>query len=156
MSAITNGATLWTSDTGLYSIRANNYTTSASGNYSHAEGQKTTASGTNSHAEGDQTTASGTNSHAEGYQTYAVGYASHAEGNNTVASGDHSHAGGVGTVARYAGEWVRSNYGYDASYGFLDYSKVTTNNTTTELYLNYSFAPDERFYITRFKFIYRH
>ena len=161
MSAITNGATLWTSDTGLYSIRANNYTTSASGNYSHAEGQKTTASGTNSHAEGDQTTASGTNSHAEGDQTtasgtnshaegdqtYAVGYASHAEGNNTVASGDHSHAGGVGTVARYAGEWVRSNYGYDASYGFLDYSKVTTNNTTTELYLNYSFAPDERFYI---------
>ena len=24
---------------------------------------------------------------------------------------------------------------------------ATTNNTTTELYLNYSFAPDERFYI---------
>lgn len=85
----------------------------ASGDMSHAEGQKTTASGGASHAEGVGTKASGNGSHAEGYGTTASGIASHAEGymtqatadaaraegRETVASGLYSHAEGIQTTA---------------------------------------------------------
>ena len=66
----------------------------ASGNISHAEGERTTASGCDSHAEGYVTTASGYASHAEGNETTASGHASHAEGNVTTASNYASHAHG--------------------------------------------------------------
>jgi hypothetical protein len=71
----------------------------ASGDGSHAEGQKTTASGLRSHAEGIGTTASGTQSHAEGGSTIASGSCAHAEGDNTIASGVNSHAEGSYTTA---------------------------------------------------------
>ena len=73
---------------------AENYATTASGIYSHAEGRYTIASGENSHSEGKETVASGTESHAEGYATQATSDNSHAEGHQTIASGAYSHAEG--------------------------------------------------------------
>lgn len=61
--------------------------TSASGRYSHAEGNDTTASGLYSHAEGRTTTASGDGSHAQGFLTEAVESYSLAAGIGTIASG---------------------------------------------------------------------
>ena len=55
-----------------------------------AEGGGTTASGQYSHAEGVVTTASGD----EGTSTTASGITSHAEGNSTIASSDYQHAQG--------------------------------------------------------------
>ena len=72
---------------------------SASGDYSHAEGDDTLASGNYSHAEGDDTTASGECSHAEGWSTTASGLDSHAEGGDTTAYGSYSHAEGQYTKA---------------------------------------------------------
>jgi hypothetical protein len=71
----------------------------ASGSYSHAEGGATLAIGPASHAEGASAQAIGTYSHAEGYDTRAIGQFSHAEGYETVAIGDSSHAGGRNTIA---------------------------------------------------------
>jgi hypothetical protein len=73
--------------------------TIASGSYSHAEGQNTIASGSYSHAEGSSVKAIGEWSHAEGDFTEAKGEYSHAEGNRTIASGSHSHAEGHLTIA---------------------------------------------------------
>ena len=114
----TNAFTIVSGSTTLHNIRANggfehglNVTASgdwshaegdvtlASGSYSHAEGRGTTASGYGSHAEGNSTIASGPYSHAEGNGTTASGYGSHAEGSGTTASGDYSHAEGKTTTA---------------------------------------------------------
>jgi hypothetical protein len=73
--------------------------TIASGDSSHAEGVYTTATATGAHSEGYYTTASGVNSHAEGEGTLASGIRAHAEGNYTVASGTSAHAEGSGTIA---------------------------------------------------------
>ena len=129
MSAITKGATLWTSGTGLNSIRANNYTTSAGGDYSHAEGYLTTADGDYSHAEGYNTTA-GHYSHAEGYFTTADGHYSHAEGYLTTADGDYSHAEGYGSRANgsysYAGgRFSITTINGERAYSSGRYGKVT-------------------------------
>lgn len=95
----------------------------ASGPYSYAEGRTTTASGQYSHAE-NNATATGESSHAEGYGTasgtishaensgraqgsnshaenvgWAVGSYSHAEGNGSKSSGEASHAEGRTTHA---------------------------------------------------------
>ena len=78
----------------------------ASGNYSHAEGQSTKATGTASHAEGYQTTASGMISHAEGQLTTASATDAHAEGAVTTASGEASHAEGLGTIANHRSQHV--------------------------------------------------
>lgn len=79
----------------------NNYDdNTASGQYSHAEGQSTTASGNDSHAEGSDTIAYGNHSHAEGNLTTANGIAAHVEGQCGVASGDNSHAEGYETYAK--------------------------------------------------------
>jgi hypothetical protein len=83
--------------TGIYS-HAEGQQTQASGSYSHAEGGNTTAVGYASHAEGNATQASGSYSHAEGWGTTAVGYASHAEGINTLTLGNYSHTEGYGTI----------------------------------------------------------
>ena len=71
----------------------------ASGNYSHAEGSETKAENSYSHAEGVGTIASGYGSHAEGSGTTASGNSSHAEGIGTTANGLYSHAEGKGTTA---------------------------------------------------------
>lgn len=68
------------------------------GNLSHAEGSQTVARGVYSHAEGRNTTAGGMDSHAEGYGTLADSWCSHAEGKNTTASGFASHVQGYNNV----------------------------------------------------------
>lgn len=97
--------------TGTNALIYNHTGNTASGNFSHAEGQKTQANGiyshaegyttkaevNTSHAEGAYTIASGTSSHAEGYSATTSGYASHAEGRNSQANGDYSHAEGYNT-----------------------------------------------------------
>jgi len=75
------------------------YYTTASGDYSHAEGNSTQAIGDYSHAEGEKTQAIGSHSHAEGAGTIAIGSHSHAEGVKTQAAGDFSHAEGIDTVS---------------------------------------------------------
>lgn len=75
----------------------------ATGQYSHAEGERTVATGRGSHAEGYRdmrsTNATGAYSHSEGFDTLASGTNAHAEGNYTEASGHDSHAEGYSTVA---------------------------------------------------------
>jgi hypothetical protein len=91
-----------TSASGSYS-HAEGDTTIASGSYSHAEGRTTQAKGNWSHAEGTGTIASGSYSHAEGNSTQAIGASSHAEGSGTKSIGLYSHAEGRGTQA--IGDW---------------------------------------------------
>ena len=75
------------------------FRTTASGQYSHAEGDGSVASGNSSHAEG-HTSATGECSHAEGINSHANGRASHAEGINTLSEGASSHAEGGDTEAK--------------------------------------------------------
>lgn len=88
----------YTTASGDYS-HAEGYSTSASGNYSHSEGYYTEATGNYSHAEGFYTDATNKYSHAEGYYTESSNYASHAEGYYTKASGLYSHSEGYYTIA---------------------------------------------------------
>lgn len=97
------------SATGDYS-HAQGQLTSAQATGSHAEGNTTTASGLYAHSEGSQTTASGEASHAEGVSTNTVGLGSHAEGYQTIASGTYSHAAGIGTIASGSGQTVIGSY----------------------------------------------
>lgn len=70
---------------------------------SHAEGDCCTAAGNYAHAEGSCTAANGNASHAEGSDTYAESFASHAEGEACSASGRAAHAEGFDTsAANYA------------------------------------------------------
>jgi len=78
---------------------AEGYSTEASGSISHVEGECSIASGVASHAEGYSTEASGEKSHAEGECSIASGVASHAEGYSTEASGEKSHAEGIFATA---------------------------------------------------------
>jgi len=76
----------------------------ASGDYSHAEGISTTSSGPGAHAEGHSSIASGLASHAEGTTSFggpvtASGVGSHAEGSGTIAQGDASHIEGTRGLA---------------------------------------------------------
>lgn len=75
------------------------YANTASGSFSHAEGNGTIATGVGSHAEGETTEARNTAAHAEGYCTTASGGYSHAEGNRSVASGHYSHAEGGSNIS---------------------------------------------------------
>ena len=90
------------SSTGILSFSFG-YQTSATTDYSHAEGINSSASGIGSHAEGGYIigstiysggTATGRGSHAEGAFTFATGNGSHAEGFGTLAEGRGSHAEG--------------------------------------------------------------
>lgn len=129
--------------TGTNSIREGYTGNTASGNYSHAEGNSTSAISNNSHAEGNKTLASdysshaegnftsatsnsshaegyytiasGYSSHAEGSSTSAINYASHAEGISTIASGMSSHAEGQGTIANNDSEHASGQYNVSTS-----------------------------------------
>lgn len=90
---------------GVFSHAEGNNTT-ATGNQSHAEGNGTTASGECAHAEGDGATASGNYSHAEGINTLSKGESSHAEGSNTEAKGKYSHASGFCTQATHSCQYA--------------------------------------------------
>ena len=88
---------------GYYSTASGDYShaegyTTASGSYSHAEGQKTIASGSHSHAEGCYSTASGSYSHAEGYQTIASRDSQHAQGKYNIEDTTSAHIVGNGTA----------------------------------------------------------
>lgn len=73
--------------------------TTASGDYSHVEGDSSVASGTDAHAEGYHTTASGNHSHAEGMTNTAGSLATHAEGVLNTVNGAYSHIeGGHNTI----------------------------------------------------------
>lgn len=82
----------------------------ASGSYSHAEGNQTVTRGQNGHSEGFMTYANGTNSHAEGNSSGAVGQCSHAENFNTTANGYWSHAEGNSTIAQNMAQHVFGEY----------------------------------------------
>ena len=115
------------SATGIGAVAIGTATT-ASGDYSHAEGDScqsigeashaegclTTASGMYSHAEGYVTTASGDLSHAEGFGTNASGWSSHAEGLYTNASGYYSHAEGIGTIATNTAEHAQGTFNHSS------------------------------------------
>ena len=81
----------------------------ASGVTAHAEGTST-ASGIAAHSEGTSTTASGNYSHAEGYSSQASGQGAHAEGNSTRAVGNYSHTEGIGTKATHRSQHVFGEY----------------------------------------------
>jgi len=100
--------------------------TTAFGLYSHAEGNQTTASGGASHAEGDNTKALGTYSHAEGDSTSAIGNYSHAEGGVTIASGEASHAEGSYTSASNTSAHAEGSY----TIAIGNSSHAEGNNTT--------------------------
>lgn len=110
---------------GQYSHAEGQFTT-ASANYSHAQGYATKAVGLNSHAEGTTTTASGSYSHAEGSTTQAVGGGSHAEGQSTSAIGNYSHAEGDSAIAQGANSHAE---GY-LTLASGSYSHAEGNNTT--------------------------
>lgn len=90
------------SSTGILSFSFG-HQTSATTDYTHAEGINSIASGIGAHAEGGYIigstiysggTAIGRGSHAEGAFTFATGNGSHAEGFGTLAEGRGSHAEG--------------------------------------------------------------
>ena len=85
--------------TGTNSIKESSTDNTASGAYSHAEGQYTKATGTSAHAEGYFTNAYGRYSHAEGSATYANGDQSHAEGLHTETNNVAEHASGMYNVS---------------------------------------------------------
>ena len=132
--SVSTGATNYTinftpsiwAGTGSSSIKENNSNNTASGIYSHAEGNGTKASSTSAHAEGAGTEATGNTSHAEGYYTKAYGQYSHAEGQQTSATSFATHAEGVNTKA--SGSYSHAE-GYNTkAYG--TYSHAEGYNTT--------------------------
>ena len=98
----------------------------ASGDFSHAEGSQTTASGSISHVEGECSIASGVASHAEGYGTEASGEKSHAEGIFATASGVASHAEGKKSTASGAQSHAEGNTTTASS----DYAHAEGNGST--------------------------
>jgi hypothetical protein len=82
---------------GAIGAHAEGYQTVVHGEVTHEDG--TTTKGDYAHAEGESTHAYGKDSHAEGYSAKSIGYASHAEGHSTQAIGALSHAEGQSTQA---------------------------------------------------------
>lgn len=96
----------------------------ASGDYSFiAGGQNNTASGDFSHAEGNLTTVTGNYSHTQGgFFASASGDYAHAEGSVTSATANYSHAGGVASWAGLHAQWARAS----GTWGFLASGKAQT------------------------------
>lgn len=82
----------------------------ATGVGSHVEGCGNTASGISSHAEGRATKATGLGCHAEGEDTQANGEKSHAEGDGSITNGARSHAEGTSCTANGGTSHVEGNY----------------------------------------------
>ena len=78
--------------------------------YAHAEGVNTEATQQSAHAEGSATHANGVSAHAEGNNTTATGQAAHAEGYKTETYGNYSHAEGEGTIAKGVASHVGGRY----------------------------------------------
>ena len=144
--------TILTSNVIGLAAHAEGYSTTASGNYSHAEGfsnqnafdfiteestneeiiaawnesQFALASGAGSHAEGSDTLALGDYSHTEGDGTVASGYCSHAEGDGTVASGYCSHAEGSDTLA--LGDYSHAEGQFTTASGYASHVEGNSAN----------------------------
>lgn len=101
--------------TGTNSIKESSTDNIASGDYSHAEGNKTKATGKTAHAEGSSSTAGGWYSHAEGASTKATGTSAHAEGFFTNAYGSYSHAEGSNTETKNFAEHASGQYNVSSS-----------------------------------------
>ena len=101
------------------------FAVTASGLYSHAEGNNTRAIGQASHAEGSFTLASGLYAHAEGESTVALGVQSHTEGVSTQTVGSYSHAEGSGTTATGNASHAEGQQ----AQAIGDYSHAEGNNT---------------------------
>ena len=110
------------------------YDTTASGIYSHAEGDHTAASGNRAHAEGNSTLASGDSSHAEGIETRATGKYSHAEGFDTRAENRGAHAEGVDTIANGS----QSHAEGKAVKAYGDFSHAEGSNTIASGYCQHA------------------
>ena len=102
--------------------------TTASGDYSHAEGSGTVASNKYSHAEGWDTRALGQTSHAEGDDTRAIGEASHSEGWKSKAEGKYSHAEGIGSTAASLAQHVQGQYNKKDTLN--EYAHIVGNGTS--------------------------
>ncbi len=102
---------------------------SASGLYSHAEGNGTRATSAYSHAEGQFTTASGQYSHAEGVSTQATNTGAHAEGNGTIASAASSHAEGTNTRATQTGAHAEGENTLASNFYAHSEGRLTTAST---------------------------
>ena len=120
-TAPTNGATISVSytttsnDTVAFTF-GSRYYNSFVGAMSFAAGVGVTASGTYSHAEGQVTTASGfEGSHAEGSLSVASGLASHAQNRGTVAAGDYQTA-----IGSYNVEDTNDQYAFIIGNGTSD------------------------------------
>ena len=113
--------------TGSNSEKFNDDNNTASGDYSHAEGQNTEASGTAAHAEGYKTQA-GSYSHSEGYATYAQGKGSHSEGYNSIGSITFMMAQGYGSHCEGYTDNVVKRASHDGSHmeGYSDDSDGIT------------------------------
>jgi hypothetical protein len=118
---------------GLYS-HAEGQLTRATGNYSHTEGYGNLASGPYSHAQGNGTTASGSYSHTEGFATLASNFYSHAKGNTTRATGQYAQSDGNSTLA--SGEYSHTRGNQTTASG--NYSHAEGNST--QAIGNYSHA----------------
>jgi hypothetical protein len=126
------------------------FQTSATTDYSHAEGSQTLASGQGSHAEGSQTSATtiyshtegvgtitlGDYSHSEGWYNISSGFASHSEGNITTSSGNYSHSEGSFTDS--SGFSSHAEGGSSQSIG--DYSHAEGVNTIVSIFGAYAHA----------------
>ena len=111
------------------------FQTSATTDYSHAEGESTLASGYASHSEGYQTSATTLYSHAEGDKTIASGFASHAEGSGTTATQNYSHAEGFqtkssGIASHTEGYQTSATTQFSHSEGYL--TKATGDGSHSE------------------------
>ena len=121
--------------TGTNSIKESSTGNTASGDYSHAEGNNTKATGKTAHAEGSSSTAGGWYSHAEGAGTKATSTSAHAEGYFTNAYGSYSHAEGNYTVTyndseHASGEYNVSNTGStDADKTLFSVGNGASNNS---------------------------
>ena len=102
-------------DVGAFAEAFNHPSTTAPGDYAHAEGYYTCASETAAHAEGMYTYATETGAHSEGFETYAMGHSSHTEGCDTYAKGSAAHAEGNGnlTYGRLTGASNSTTYTID-------------------------------------------
>ena len=124
---------------------AEGYFTQANNSYSHAEGEGSIANGQASHAEGFSTIAGGQASHAEGRSTNSSGPFSHAEGYLTTASGDYSHAEGFSTVAAGNYQHVQGQFNQISS---AVSAFIIGNGTSSLNRSNLVFASGSTFQIT--------
>lgn len=92
----------------------NDNNNTASGDYSHAEGQNTEASGTAAHAEGRNAQAIGNYSHTEGYNTFAQGLGAHVEGYSLNSGITSYKALGEGSHIEGYNQGYVWNYSYGA------------------------------------------